>query len=51
MTETPRSEMNPIAAETLKSSPVTYSARMPPLIANGSPSSARKVSRSELNSV
>ena len=49
ITETPNSEMKPIAAETLNASPVTYSAMMPPAIANGMPASASRLSRSELN--
>ena len=49
MTETPNSEMKPIAAETLKSSPAKYSAMMPPPIAKGMPATASRLSRSELN--
>ena len=42
MTETPSSDMNPMAAEMLNGSPVTSSARMPPATANGMPASASK---------
>ena len=49
MTDTPNSEINPIAAEMLKSRPETYSPTRPPEIANGSPSKAKKLSRQELN--
>ena len=44
ITDTPRREMNPMAAEMLKGSPATSSARMPPATANGMPASASKVS-------
>ena len=50
ITETPNSEMNPIAAEMLKSNPETYNPKMPPQTANGSPNRAKRLSRSELNS-
>jgi hypothetical protein len=37
MTDTPKSEMNPTAAEMLKFNPVRYRARIPPLAAKGMP--------------
>ena len=49
ITDTPRSEMNPMAADMLNGNPVTSSARMPPATANGIPASASKLSRAELN--
>ena len=45
ITDTPNNEINPIAADMLKSRPETYSPTRPPEIANGSPSKAKKLSR------
>ena len=50
ITDTPNNEMNPIAAEILKFNLKAYSPKMPPLIANGSPSSDKRLLRNELNS-
>ena len=46
ITETPNSEMKPMAAEMLNSRPEIYSAIMPPVTAKGSPASASRLSRS-----
>ena len=50
MTETPKSETKPIAAEMPKSSPDRASAMMPPATAKGMPVSTSRLSRMELNS-
>ena len=50
MTDTPKSDTKPMADEMLKSNPVKYNASTPPLTANGMPTRAKKLSRSELNS-
>ncbi len=49
MTDTPNSDMNPMAAETLNGSPVTNSASTPPATAKGIPAKASRLSRTELN--
>ena len=49
MTETPNSDMNPMAADTLNGNPVTNNASTPPPIANGIPAKASRLSRIELN--
>src|SRR5271155_1847231 len=45
MTETPKSETKPIAAEMLKGCPVTHSAQMPPITPAGMPANDSRVSR------
>ena len=50
MTETPKSETKPIAAEMLKClAGDCTGAMMPPATANGMPASASRLSREELN--
>ena len=44
---TPKSEMNPTAAEILKSVPVTISENTPPISAKGTASSTSTASRNE----
>ena len=48
MTETPKSETKPMAAEMPKSSPDTASAMIPPATAKGMPARTRRLSRNEL---